>query len=369
MTRHFLLAGLVPLLLVAAGRADDIESRLLQKFNQNAKAGVDKLRQFVDASVTQAKAIKETDPEGALELLRKANVRIDQQTLVSYADRKALLEGIRPFLQEVNDQVVLRKRLQAVQKVGNFRDFLENVAPDLKYPGRSGPDHWEPAFGVDPAGRPQLVALQNITGVNFKSGSEERKMPPSYFPWLQVAGGVYVFDLSVGHHIWMTNRQFFEQIFMPTVDAYLAEDMRNRGLVGATSRSTLSPVLQAEVDSGVFFVRSTPNISPIPGIIPRQETEFLEFAAQRLIKKSLPTPMNRIYDREMLDRVAGLSSQQVSTVYRCLQQLRQKGVATSKLYAEILREETASVLRSEFNSWDDASMNKALLYLFGKLKE
>ncbi len=135
-------------------------------------------------------------------------------------------------------------------------------------------------------------------------------MPPTYFPWIQVGGGVYVYDLSVGHHMWMSNRQFFTSIFMPLVDAYVAEDRRNRG-IGARSRSVSDPLLQAEADSGVFFLRGLAGIQPIPGLVENQETEFLEWAVQRLLQKGLPTQMSRIYDREMLEQLSSLTPRQI----------------------------------------------------------
>ena len=368
MTRIFVAIAL--LLSVAQVRADDVESRLFQKFDRNGKAEVEKLRQFVDASVTQAKAVKESDPDAALELLRQASIRIDSLSLLPYADRKALSDGIRPILQEMRDQVLLRKRLEATKKVALFRDYLEHVAPDLRNPGRSGPDHWEPAYGFDPAGRPQLIQLLKTSGdgVFFKAGIEDKKMPTKYFPWLQVAGGVYVFDVSVGHHMWMSNQQFFNSVFMPLVDAYVLENPRYRG-IGARSRSTSDPLLQGEVASGAFFLRGLAGVPPIPGIIENQEPEFLEWAAQRLMNKALPTAMSGIYDREMLDRLSGLTTTQISAVHRSVQMLRQKGVATSKLYAEILREETSSLIRSEYGNWDDGAMNRALIYAFAKLSD
>jgi hypothetical protein len=369
MTR--LLAVFAFLVLLAGVRADDFESRLLEKFDRNAKGDVEKLRQFVDASVTQAKAIKETDPDTALELLRQASIRIDRLSLLPYADRKALSDGIRPILQEMRDEVLLRKRVEATKKLSQFRDFLEVVAFELRNPGRSGPDHWEPAYAIDPGGRPQLVQLLAVNGdgVVFKAGNEEKKsVSPKYFPWIQVGGGVYVYDVAVNHHMWMSNQQFFNLIFMPLVDAYVAEDPRNRG-VGARSRSTSDPLLQRQIDNGVFFLRGLVAIEPIPGLVENQETDFLEWAGQRVLKKALPTPISRIYDHEMLDRLDSLRMIQVSAVNRALQMLRQKGVASSKLYAEILREETTSLLRSEYPTWDDSTTNRALIYLFNKLRE
>jgi hypothetical protein len=368
MTR--ILAAFALLLCLAGVRADDFESRLLQKFDSNSKADVEKLRQFVDASVTQAKAVKETDPDAALELLRQASIRIDSLTLLPYAERKSLTEGIRPILQEMRDQVLLRKRIEATKKVGYFRDYLEHVAPELRNPGRSGADHWEPAYAFDPAGRPQLIQLLKTSGdgIFFKAGIEDKKMPTKYFPWLNVAGGVYVFDVAVGHHMWMSNRQFFNSIFMPLVDSYVAENPRSRG-IGARSRSISDPLLQGEIDSGVFFLRGLSGVQPIPGIIENQESEFLDFAAQRVLNKALPTTVSRIYDRDMFERLSGLTTTQISAVARSIQMLRQKGVATSKLYAEILREETSSLIRSEYGNWDDASMNRALIYVFSKLRD
>ena len=368
MTR--LLAALALLVSFAGVRADDIESRLLQKFEGNAKANVEKLRKFVDDSVTQAKAVKDADPDTALEILRQASIRIDRTTLLSYAERKSLTEGIRPILHEMRDQVLLRKRVEATKTLSRFRDYLENVAPELRNPGRSGPglDRWEPAYGFDPGGRPQLVQLQSVFALRFKDGAKDKTMQPNYFPWVQVGGGVYVYDLAVNHHMWMSNQQFFTSIFMPLVDAYVAEDRRNRG-VGARSRSVSDPLLQAEVDNGIFFLRGLTGIQPIPGLIENQEPEFLEWAAQHLLQKGLPTQISRIYDREMLEQLPTLTPRQWSAVARSLQMLRQKGVAASKLYAEILREETASLIRSEYDNFDDAAMNRTLVYVFGKLRD
>jgi hypothetical protein len=166
----------------------------------------------------------------------------------------------------------------------------------------------------------------------------------------------------------MSNQQFFSSIFMPLVDSYVAEDRRNRG-IGGRSRSVSDPLLQAEVDSGVFFLRGLSGIQPIPGLIENQETEFLEWATQRLIQKGLPTQTSRIYDREMLDQLATLTPRQVSAVARSMQMLRQKGVAASRLYAEILREETASVIRSEYDNFDSEAMNRTLVYVFSKLRD
>ncbi len=52
-----------------------------------------------------------------------------------------------------------------------------------------------------------------------------------------------------------------------------------------------------------------------------------------------------------------------------MQMLRQKGIAASKLYAEILREETAAVIRSEYDNFDGDVMNRTLVYVFSKLRD
>ena len=162
MTR--LLAAFALLVFLAGVRADDIESRLLQKFDSNAKANVEKLRKFVDDSLTQAKAVKDADPDAALDLVRQAGVRIDRTSLLSYADRKALTESIQPILHEMRATRSCSACRGDEESQPVPDEYLENVAPQPPQPGRSGPgtDRWEPAYGFDPAGKPQLVQLQSV---------------------------------------------------------------------------------------------------------------------------------------------------------------------------------------------------------------
>jgi hypothetical protein len=354
--------------LDGAAKAED---RLLEKFEFNQKAEAEKLKLFVLDATAKAKDLKDTDPQRGLDLLRQAGVRIDQTRILSYGDRKNLMELVKPLLQELRTEALLRKRIAACDRLDAFREYIEQIAPEIRTPGRSGPDHWEPAVAAFTNGVPRTIQLKNIGAsvIHYMYGKDERNLPTNLYPWIQVFGGVYIYDNATKQPMYLSNREFYETQFRPLINEFVATDPRGRAKQATTGKAPADPLFEAEVDSGVIFLRGLSGVQPLPGISDLRETDFLEFAAQRIIQKGLPTPIDRIYEADLRD--LGLSAIEQSAVRRSLFLLRAKGVASSKLYAEILREETASVIRSEYSGVGETisdTMNRVLIYVFRKLR-
>ena len=68
----------------------------------------------------------------------------------------------------------------------------------------------------------------------------------------------------------------------------------------------------------------------------------------------------------MTRRVA--SPPYVSAARRTLVLLQAKGVSVSPVYAEIMRDETTKLLKSEYANFSENEANGAVLFIFGKLK-
>ena len=326
---------------------------------------------FVNDAVARAKEIKETDPDKGIDILRSATNRIDEVKLMNGIERRAMVEIVQPLVIECRDLSLLKRREKASVRVEAFKDYLEISAYEGRYPGRSDMAQWEPALFMTPDGKSRPGKLMAIaTGiVTVKYKAKEENVPALPLPLIQVFGGFYVFDKNVGHHVFLTNREFHETIWSRLVRQYDSEDSPSRKRLTAEEKARLKDDarLRASIDSGEFFLRSLPNLEPIPGV-GRDEGDFLEFIAQTLMNKGMPLTVDRIYPSELQDRLAGFSKMQLSAVHRSLFLLHAKDVSLSPLYIEIMRDETAKLLRSEFAGFTESETNRAIQYLFSKLK-
>jgi hypothetical protein len=121
------------------------------------------------------------------------------------------------------------------------------------------------------------------------------------------------------------------------------------------------------IESGVYFLRALPGAEQIAGI-GANEDAFLAYLAQALVQKGLPIPINRVYARELQDRLVGFSAQQWSAARRTLFVLQARDVKVSPASGEFLRDETAKLLKSEYSGFTETETNRAVLYIFAKLK-
>lgn len=362
---------LLAFVIVSLRAGADVEDVLLQKFDQQKKLQAERVRAFVTDNVKRATEVKESNPEQGLQLLREAAARLDAATQLTYEDRKTMRETLAPLVGEMRALILLRKRELAANRIDAFKEYLELIAPDMPYPGRSGDDHWEPAMFTTPNGQSQpgrLMALGSGS-VSFKFGREDRTAPPTLFPWIQVFGGCYVYDFTMNYHVFLTNVDFADKVLFRLARDYFQTDPRLKAIEarGDFTRARNDPRLEKEIRSGVFFLRGVPDELPIPALGDR-ESDFLEFAAQRIMHKGLPLPASQIYPRDLTETFANLSWAQKSTINRSLFLARAKGLGTSKLYPEILREETANVVRTESPNFAEGDINRVLVYLFDKLR-
>ncbi len=364
------------LVLFASGpvlAADEFEEILLYKFSVQKQLDVERARAFVNETVNKAKEIKEIDPDRGIDLLRAATNRIDEVKLMSALERRAMVEVVQPLVLELRDLSLQKRREKASRRIEAFKDYLEVSAYEGRYPGRSGIAAWEPAIFMAPDGqsRPgKLLGLGTGAGaVTLKYGIKEITSAPMPLPLIQVFGGFYVLDKSTGHHVFLTNREFYTSVWSPLVRQFDAEDIPGKKKLtpAEIARGQDDRRLKTSIDSGEFFIRSLTNLEPIPGV-GDDESAFLEYLTQSVMHKGLPQPVDRIYSREMQDRLVGFSKMQLSAVRRSLFLLLAKDVAVSPIYAEIMRDETAKLLRSEFLGFSENEANRAILFLFSKLK-
>ena len=159
--------------LHAQGEA--LESALIRKFENQNKLDLDQARAIVNEAAEKATALKDSDPEKGLELLRLASRRVDAVKLLPYADRKAFDEKIKPLAKELREQSLQKKREAAIGNPFAFRDFLELVAPDMRNPGRTGPDRWEPALFGGGTPQSQLGKLKKVSAEKAELQAEYTK--------------------------------------------------------------------------------------------------------------------------------------------------------------------------------------------------
>src|SRR5262249_17827054 len=147
-----------------------------------------------------------------LEILRDVRNRMDKFKLLSPADRRSLNDLLQPLTAELRDLSLLKRREKASQKLDAFRDFLVVGGYEGRFPGRSGADQWEPANFTSSDGKTRLGKLFAVSRdrVSHKFGDRELHVQPPLFPLIQVFGGFYVYDKSLNHHVFLTNREFFE---------------------------------------------------------------------------------------------------------------------------------------------------------------
>jgi len=188
-------------------------------------------------------------------------------------------------------------------------------------------------------------------------------------PLIQVFGGFYVFDRQNAHHVFLTNREFYDAVWLRLVHEYdLTDSVTKPKLTAAEAIRVADKVrLRATIESGEYFLRNLPGLEPIPGV-GDNEDDFLAFVAQSLMHKGLPIPINRVYSRELQDRLVGFSTMQLSAARRTLFLLQVKDASVSPVFVEIMRDETTKLLKSEYSGFSESESNRAILYLFSKLK-
>lgn len=359
------------LLATNSARADDeLQELLFHKFKLQNQAEAKTLRDDVAIAVEKATALKETDPDQGIDLLRAAANRVDGVKLLSGAERKALADQVKPLLTELRGISLQRRRDKASNWLEAFKEYLEVSAFEGRFPGRSD-SKWEPAVFMTPDGVSRVGKLYTLgTGlITFRYGNKEQNQLPATFALIQVFGGFYVYDFQAGHQIFMTNREFYDYVVRPFVRDYDRADVpgRTRLTAAEMARRPIQKLLDHSIATGEFFLRSLPDLEPIPGI-GSNEAPFFEFLAQTLLNKSLPVPLERVYPTDLQDRLLGFSKMQLSAVRRTLLLLQAKDTAVSAFYAEILRDEVTQLLKSEYTNFSPSEINRAVLYIFSKLK-
>lgn len=369
--RSTFLACLIPLVFVTWLPANDFEEILFLKFHEQNKLATEKLRAHVNDAAAKAKELQDESPETGLELLREAFRRLDAARMLPPTERRAMSEVLKPLLVELRGRSILKKRLRAVDRMEAFREYLTTTAIEGKYPGRSGPEHWEPAYFTTPDGQSRLGMLYRLgtATVSVQFGREQKEFVALTLPIIQVFGGFYVFDLHVGHHLFLTNREYYQYVFRPYAREFTQEGTLSRlqDVMVKFDQAEARPEVKAQIQSGEFFLRTLASREPIPGVGDR-EFEFNEFLTQKVVRTGLPMAVDRMYPGELFDRLKGMSLIQMSATRRAVFLMRAKEIVVSNLYAEILREETAKLLRSEYAGFSEQEMNRTLVYVFGKIR-
>lgn len=364
-----LFAATAPL----ARASDELEIILLDKFSVQNKAALARIRADLNDAIAKAQELKDFDPDAGIDLLRAIRNRIDIAR-VSPADRRGLAEIVAPAMQELRDASLHKRREKATKRLEAFKEYLEVSAYEGKFPGRSAPDphgnKWEPANIWAPDGSTQLTKITSLGTANvaLEFGKRKANYAPLTLPFIQVFGGFYVFDKSLGHHMFMTNAEFNEHVWIPLAKQFVKEGLGLKNRIMPIPGPEMEKLLRVSVASGEHFLRGLPNLEAIPGILPAEEAKFLEYAAGSINQNNLPTTITRIYPFELQERLAGMSEMQWSAARRTLNLLQAKDTAVSPLYAEILREETVTMLKDEYPNFAEVSTNRAILYIFSKLK-
>lgn len=355
-----------------AAQADNgFEDRLLAKFQIRNQEDVGALRKQVADTVAEATALKDVDPDKGIELLRDLRNRMDGVKILTGAQRREFTDAMQPVVLELRDQSLANRRDRASRRLEDFRDFLVVGGYEGRYPGRSGNHKWEPANFISPNGQARLGKLVSLSrgSLSLKFGLKDEVIAPPFYPLIQVFGGFYVYDKTLNHHVFLTNREFYSYVWQPILQRYLTDDSILRPPVSPIEalRVPEPGILKTTVDSGVYFLRSLPAQEPIPGL-GSNESPFLDYLALRVGTKLLPTELNRMYPRDLQDRLLGLSEIQWSAAHRAVMLMRSRDLSVSPLFAEILREETDKLLRSEYANFSQIESNRAIFYIFSKLK-
>jgi hypothetical protein len=369
---RFAIAALVVLSAAAfAPASEELEALLLHKFGVQNKLETERLRVAVTEAVTKAKELKDIDPDQGIEILRLAVHRIDTVKLLNPSDRRSLLDFIQPLVQELRDASLLKRRELASRRLDAFKDYLEVTALEGRFPGRSGVEKWEPASFMASDGQSRVGKLFALSdrAVTHKFGIKELNVVPLVLPVIQVFGGFYVYDRPTGYHIFLSNREFHAKVWAPLIAEFETADVPGKRRLTATELARTGDKVrwQAEIDTGEYFLRALPDLEPIPGV-GANEDPFLAFLALSLMSNGLPTPVDRIYSKELRDSLVGFAPIKMSAARRTLRLLEAKGARVSPLYTEIMRDETSKLLKSEFAGFSETEANRAVFYVFSKLK-
>jgi hypothetical protein len=370
MLSRFAVCSLLLLVSLRASASDAVEALLLHKFAVQNKIDAEKTRAFVNDATSKAKELKDVDPDRGIDVLRAAANRLDGVKALSTTDRRALIDLVQPLMQELRDTSLLKRRELASRHLEAFKEYLEISGYEGRNLGRSGSDHWEPAVFMSPDGQSQygkLIALgKNVT---HRFTQKELNAALVLMPLIQVFGGFYVFDRANSNHVFLTNREFYDSVWSRLAREYETADLPGkRALTAAESARAADKVrLRASIESGEFFLRSLPNLEPIAGV-GDDEDAFLAFVGATLAYKGLPVPVDQIYARELRERLVGFSPMQWSAARRTLFLLKAKDTAISPLFVEIMRDETTKLLKTEYAGFTESDANRAVLYVFSKLK-
>jgi hypothetical protein len=294
--------------------------------------------------------------------------------MLPHDDRRAMIDQMQPVMNDLRRVSLMKRRAKASKALDAFREYLEITALESRYPGRAAADSadsWEPAFFMAVTGKTRLAKLvkMSTTYVTRQYDVQKELVTPAAIPTIQVFGGLYVFDHNTGHHLFLSNREFYDSVWTKFLDQYHASDVPGKKrLTGAEVARPANPRrLKAQIDSGEYFLRGMPNLEPIPGV-GNDESHFLEYVATNLRDRGLPVEIDRIYPRDLQETLVGFNKMQLSATKRTLHLLQAKNVTVSTLYAEILREEVTKVLKSEYANFIDSESNRAVQYIFSKLK-
>ena len=148
-------AGSIALSLLVAGwsRPDDLETGLLQKFQQQSQKAALQAKQDVEKNLARALELSPTDPERALELLRQSKELLFAADRLPRQERDALMKKLDDGFRDA------RARLESQQEAARRAAALVKPVPSTTAP--SEPDaKYERKLAVSPiVFRPNIVAV------------------------------------------------------------------------------------------------------------------------------------------------------------------------------------------------------------------
>lgn len=135
-SRRVLTAGAAFLLCASVCRAD-YEAELLGKFQKDNKSAVQKWQQEVEASLTQAAALRTSDPERARKLLQKTLDALEKDAVLPRTERPALTRRLHDEISRLGSLLSDRKEQQERDKLEAARLELHQAkwAPTLRDEG------------------------------------------------------------------------------------------------------------------------------------------------------------------------------------------------------------------------------------------
>jgi hypothetical protein len=176
------------LLIATPAQADDLEAGLLRKFQQQSEKAALQAKLDVEKTIARAFALSPTEPESALEMLRRARELLESAEKLQRAEKEALLRKLNDGLSDA------KARLESQAAAEKARRAETLVKPASIPPATT--EVTEPKFAsarklaVSP-----IVAVPNIVPVQSQAQAQVTPIVSADRRWVRInlSGSFFMF--------------------------------------------------------------------------------------------------------------------------------------------------------------------------------